>query len=122
VTANPNYAMMQPYVAPFEVDMGKKPRQYEFDNLVAVFWKNGRFQRFTCIDCQIMVQPNYSEIILRDSMNNSALFIISNDPDIAGNMLLDPNVHPGVFDGFQLRDFNGTVIEKISIFDNTTLQ
>lgn len=101
--------------------MGKKESKHTRkesggDDLVAAFWRQGKFQKFTCSDCQVIVQQNYSEVMLRDSLNNYAMFVITNDPDVTDSMT-QAGYEPGVFDGFLLKNLEGQVLERISIHD-----
>ena len=104
--------------------MGKRAKiqsaNAKTEGLIASFWKKGKFAKFTCSDCQVNVLGNYSEIILRDASDNIALFIVSDDPDIEASMTMNRN-SPGCFDGFQLRDLTGKVVEQITVADSQNI-
>lgn len=89
--------------------------------MIAAFWKHGKVTKFPCTDCQIMSQPAYTEVVIRDSLNETHMFVITNDPDIEATMHQAGVELPGIFDGFQLSDLEGHIIDKVSIFDSSTL-
>lgn len=82
--------------------------------LTATFWRQGDFIKFKCIDCVVNTGPNYTEVVLRAEDETNNMFLITADPEITAQM----NDH--IFDGFQLRRANGTVIEQITVTDNQT--
>ncbi len=89
--------------------------------MIAQFWRQGKFVRVPCRDVSVAITPYYAEIILKtDEHTEDLLFVVSDDPDIEANMTT--NGQCCAYDGFLLRDHDGSTIEKITTADVKTLQ
>ena len=63
--------------------------------------------------------PDYTEVILRQRDDRELMFVLTRDPEVTAQMY--HGGQPAVFDGFALRDADGRLIDRITIFDNQTL-
>jgi len=82
--------------------------------LIASFWRDGQFLKMKCIDCVVNSGPNYTEIMIRSEDDTNSMFLITADPEISAAM------NDRIFDGFQLRNASGSIIEQITRDDSTT--
>lgn len=86
----------------------------------AAFWKNGKFERFTCFDCRVYAGETHTEISLLLDDERYHLFVVTDDPEIEAQVI-NQQGHPAAFDGFQLRANDGRVIEQITTRDNKAI-
>ena len=90
--------------------------------MLATFWRKGKFVKLMVSDVSVAVSHHYAEIILRttDKPPQDLLFVVSDDPDVGANMSL-PGGDSAAFDGFLLRDNDGSVIERVTVNDSATV-
>lgn len=88
--------------------------------MIATLWRRGgKMVKIECEDCEVQVGPYLTEIMLHTPGPRSEclMFIVSDDPDVQADMLVNGR-DTAAFESFQLRDFDGTIIEQLSVFDS----